>query len=356
MIKCVILIPAYKPEPILIQIVKELKSRGFENVVCVDDGSGMQYRQLFLKLQNDIGVTVLRHATNLGKGRSLKTGFNYITNNFHTSEVSSVITMDADGQHKVENVVDLYNGYNGETALVLGSRKFAGNNIRVPLRSKIGNIATKWIFNYLCNIDIADTQTGLRLYPFELLPRLMKVSGEGYEYETNCLLYCKEENINLEEREIETVYENNNATSHFNPLIDSVKIYAVIMKYTCASLVTVGVDYFVFFLMAYISKNVFVMTYSGRAVAAIFNFILNKKVVFKNVNVKPAKQVFRYLALLSISGTVSATAILIGQNICSFNILLLKAMVEIFLFFFNFYIQKNYVFEKETSYEKSSMN
>ena len=87
--------------------------------------------------------------------------------------------------------------------------------------------------------------------------------------------------IELNEVEIETIYENNNESSHFNPLGDSLKIYKVIFKYLCSSGLSVVVDYAVFFTLTNYTNNVFLLTYSGRVCSSIINFIINKKVVFK---------------------------------------------------------------------------
>lgn len=341
---CVIVMPAYNPEPVLVYLVKCLLNAGFHNILCVNDGSSPDCQGIFDELKELTEVVLIEHAVNLGKGRAIKTAFNYICS--HYSGISSVITMDADGQHTVEAVEKLYRSYEKNEKLLLGSRKFTDKRAKVPFRSRLGNIITRYVFRYLCNLDISDTQTGLRLYPYSILAPMLKVGGEGYEFETNCLLYCKENNIEIQEVEIETIYEDNNTSSHFNPLRDSIRIYTVICKYMFASFLSVIIDNFVFCMISRANDNVFVMIYSGRAVAAIINFLINRKIVFKNTQEGLLRQIVRYILLLIISGTVSAMLVSWGEKILLINILVIKIFVDVMLFFINFYIQKNYVFEK----------
>jgi putative flippase GtrA len=179
-----------------------------------------------------------------------------------------------------------------------------------------------------------------------LLPLSCHVDGERYEYETNVLLKMKSESVNIREVTINTVYENNNSESHFNPLRDSVKIYAVILKYMCSSILSVIIDYTVFFLVAYFTENIFVMTYSGRACSSLVNFMTNKNIVFKSSgNWLP--QLVKYMVLVLISGTISAVAVSLLQSIIGCNLLVTKVIVELILFFVNFYIQRNLIFVKK---------
>lgn len=94
--------------------------------------------------------------------------------------------MDADGQHCVEDAIslcDLADKYPDE--LILGSRGLKEN---VPLRSRIGNTVTRAVYRLFTGIKIHDTQRGLRAFSLELIPELLKIPGEHYEYEMNVLL------------------------------------------------------------------------------------------------------------------------------------------------------------------------
>lgn len=342
----VILIPAYNPDETLVGLVKNLIRSGLTHVVVVNDGSKetceCTFEQLDKLMEGD--VWVLKHCTNLGKGRAIKTGINFVAN--HYPDCMGVITVDADGQHGLDDIRKmsqvLMEKYK-EDNIILGCRFGKNNMTKVPLRSQIGNGCTKYILRYLCNLNVSDSQTGLRAIPAKLFPKLVKIKGEGYEYETNMLLDLIDENIEIVEVPITTIYEENNPTSHFNPVKDSLKIYSVIIKYSIASILSAVVDNLTFILLLPHCRNIWTLTFAGRAIAAIFNFSVNKKVVFKKRG-NAWRQGIKYIMLLVISGTTSAILVQILQNILHINIIILKMLVEMALYFVNFYIQKNFIF------------
>lgn len=343
----IVVIPAYNPSDVLLELVSGLQEIGIQHIICVNDGS-IRSGPIFEKLERLLdtgGGYLLKHAVNFGKGIALKTAFNYILNELPGKSI--VITMDADGQHTISAAEKVIQSYTGTKEMILGSRTMSTSKVKVPLRSRFGNAVTKWVFRYLCNIHIRDTQTGLRLYPVEILPEMLKVKGSRYEYETNCLLYCKDNDIGLKEVEIETIYEDGNTSSHFNPLKDSLKIYSVILKYMCSSFLSVIIDYVVFFSISKYVGNIFLMTYLGRICTAIVNFLINRKVVFKKDG-NLALQALKYIALLLVSGTMSAILVQWGAALLGRNYLVfIKVIVELILFFFNFYVQKNFVFTRK---------
>ena len=79
---------------------------------------------------------------------------------------------------------------------------------------------------------ISDTQTGLRGIPLAMIPRLLVIPHHGYEFELEMLLVCKYEGIRIRETGIQTIYLDGNRSSHFNPLLDSFRIYFVLLRFT----------------------------------------------------------------------------------------------------------------------------
>ena len=92
-------------------------------------------------------------------------------------------------------------------------------------------------------MKVHDTQTGLRAFRTELIPVLRDIPGERYEYEMNVLLRFARDKIRILEHEIETIYIDNNAQSHFDTVKDSVRIYKEIFKFSAFSFVGFLVDY-----------------------------------------------------------------------------------------------------------------
>ena len=233
----VVLIPAYNPNiDIMNEFLGKLKA-SFQNIVIVNDGSSSQYSLFFAKLSTE--YPTINHYKNLGKGRALKTGINYILNNY--PNIKAIITADCDGQHTVKDIKKCYHKWQkSKSSLILGCRDFT--NEKVPLKSRYGNKITKDIFMLFTGLKISDTQTGLRVIPKEVSSIILDVKGERYEYETNVLLETKKLDIPIVEEKISTIYINNNKESHFNPIKDSIEIYKLFIKYIISSLSSFALD------------------------------------------------------------------------------------------------------------------
>ncbi len=222
----VVLIPAWQPDARLEALVGELRQAQLLRLVLVDDGSGPQSEALLERLAALPEVALCRHTENRGKGRALKTGFQYVLG--LSPAVTGVVTADADGQHLAADIVLVARRLAATFSRpVLGVRDFAG---KVPWRSRFGNGLARRIFAWRTGCDVQDTQTGLRGLPVTLLPALMALPGERYDYETVMLLYlCCNSGV-PDEIAIRTVYLDKNRSSHFHPLQDSLQVYRALLR------------------------------------------------------------------------------------------------------------------------------
>lgn len=219
-----ILIPAFEPDDKLTAFVKEIREH-FGHVVVVDDGS-TSGAEVFAAVRPLVDV-VLVHRENRGKGAALRTGFACILDSL--PGVAGVVTADADGQHlprDVRRVADALCGHPG--GLVLGVRSFSG---KVPFRSRFGNWWARAFFRMLTGLDILDTQTGLRGVPRDVLPRMLELRGDRYEYEMEMLAQCQSFPSPPLQIPIETVYIDENRSSHFHPLRDTFRTQYVIFRW-----------------------------------------------------------------------------------------------------------------------------
>lgn len=344
----VLIIPTLEPNIEFIKIVCNYKKH-FNKIVVVDDGSGDEYNSIFKEL-SDMGVIVLTHALNYGKGRALKTAFNYVLNNY--KDVDGVITVDSDGQHLVSDAIKCSDALiNSENKLVLGTRNFDEDN--VPLKSKVGNKLTRNLLKILCGISISDTQTGLRAININDIKKFIYTKGERFEYETNMLLDAKKYNIKFEEVPIETVYLNENRGTHFNPIRDSIEVYKTFIKYLFVSLSSFLVDILFFMLFFNILSSVsnfpFVMhkivlsTIGARIISSLYNYFLNRRIVFEQNNSK--KFIIKYYILVILQMGISSLSVALLSEIFSSNIIvLLKIIVDILIFIVNYYVQREWVF------------
>jgi glycosyltransferase involved in cell wall biosynthesis len=229
------LIPAYRPAKELPVFVRTmLKSGAIQGAIIVDDGSGPESELVFRQLSRMQGVHMLTHEENLGKGAALKTGLNFARYNY--PGCSGVVTADADGQHDPDDVVKVarelveHPGY-----LTLGVRGF---DTVVPFRSRFGNEVTKHVFRVFSGQNVSDTQTGLRGIPMELIPAFTKLRPNGYDFELANLLMCGRLVRPIRELTIRTIYADGNSSSHFRPMLDSMKIYAVFVRFVGVSLLS----------------------------------------------------------------------------------------------------------------------
>ena len=342
----IVLIPAYQPGQALVDSVRTLLKADL-TVVVVDDGSEAEYATVFDQL--DARVRCIRHDKNQGKGAALKTGYRYIKANFGHDFV--IITADADGQHTVSDIEKLAEVYSDvPRTLLLGVRTFDGDN--VPLRSRFGNELTRKIFALVTKQEISDTQTGLRAFDYSLVDFMLGVGGDRFEYETNVLLECSRRGITIHELPIQTVYENNNQSSHFNPIKDSWAIYKEIFKFASSSLLSFAVDYGVFLLMVSLTSSwslALSVTFANvvaRLVSASVNFTVNKNFIFKHRG-SIAKNILQY-ALLAISILVGNT-ILLNILIGAFDIapFAAKIITEIAFFCISYMVQRNIIFTQK---------
>jgi len=295
-----VLIPAYNPGVSLLDLVESLQTKGFGSIIVVDDGSNKSSQSIFCTLESNKSSFVLRHSVNMGKGRALKTGMNY----FYLTRPNDIglVTVDADGQHVIEDIVKVTERFlKNQKALVIGSRQF---DKRTPLRSLLGNIVTRYVFGMLVGKKVSDTQSGLRCIPKKLQSTLIVTSGERYEYEMNVLIMAKENSVNILEEPISTIYIDGNKSSHFSPIIDSMKIYFLIIRFSFSSIFAGILDLALFGLTYSLSKNILTSIVVARLISGNINFVINKKLVFHNNN-NVTGTILKYYILFVIMGYIA---------------------------------------------------
>lgn len=337
-----ILIPAYNPDKTLIEVTGVLFRAGFSDIVIVDDGSKPECATIFHKLDQTDHCHVLRHAVNCGKGRALKTGLNYIYLNF--PEAAGVVTADADGQHRPEDIVRVAKSLaKNPGSMVMGVRKMGKE---VPLRSLLGNVLTRAVFALVMGKKISDTQSGLRGLPRAILPDVLKIKGERYEFEINMLILTKMKSVTVLEVPIDTIYIEDNKSSHFNPFFDSMKIYFQLLRYAFSSMLTSILDFIVFTIMFALSGDIMVSILVARfVVGSIFNFIVNRWLVFHS-RAGVMSSLFKYYTAILIMSIISYQLIDLAMFHMGFSVVMAKVVVETLLFGVTFLIQRDFVFGK----------
>lgn len=339
----IILIPAFEPDGKLLQLIKDLKqSAPATGILVVNDGSGPAFEHIFAQAKI-LGATVIGYQNNHGKGQALKTGFNYIGAN-HPGQ--HVVCADSDGQHCVTDILRVAGQVRGGTTMVLGERHFTG---QVPLRSRVGNGATRLFFALATGTWLADTQTGLRGYPAQLLPWLQTVRGNRYEYELNILLEARSQGHHLQSVPIETIYLHNNESSHFRPVRDSLRIYAPLLKFSLSSLTGFAVDVVAFLALMAATGSLLVAVLGARAISSGVNFAINRSLVFPEGRAAPLKRTAAHYFALVLVLLAANYGLLFTLTESGLPSLPAKVLTEIALFLLSFTVQKRFLFRGKTA-------
>ncbi len=344
--RIVLLIPAYRPSPILCDMVRELltgDARGsIDAVVIIDDGSGPEYADLFARVAELPRVTVVRHAVNLGKGAALKTGFNHAL--VAWPDIAGIVTADADGQHAVADILRVAEQLTANPdRLVLGVRAFAGD---VPLRSRLGNTVTRWVFRAFTGLHLLDTQTGLRGWPRSYCLDSLPIAINGYDFELECLLRAKHRagrTVEITQVPIKTIYHGPAGVSHFNPIRDSTRIYFVFLRYCGASLLAALIDSLTFSAVYAATSNIALSQTAGRCLAVAVAFLIARNIVFRS-DASIGRSLAKYLSLVTVMGFISYAFIAYLHERFGLPVLAAKLTAEGLLFVANFAIQRELVF------------
>lgn len=364
-----VIIPSLDPDEKLIHTVCGLTEIGFKDIVLVNDGSAPAHLHIFEQLEQMPEVTLLGYEVNKGKGYALKTAFDYCAKN--RPDIAGVVTADGDGQHLAVDIkacalkmVELKNH------VVLGVRDFYQKEaimiedgvekpVAIPDKSRKGNLLTIKIFKLLCGIQISDTQTGLRAIPKEYLELLTQTTGNRFEYETQMLLDLHKKKIPVTEVKIKTVYIGGNEGTHFHPVRDSIKIYSKIfghvIRFVLSSLSSSLVDFSIYSMLLFAigehltrQYRLLIAVVAARIISSLFNFFMNKKVVFKS-DAPIAQSMLRYYILcacimLSSYGLTYGLCTLL--NFGPTGETFIKIPVDCILFLVGFQVQNRWVYSE----------
>ena len=341
------LIPAYQPTDQLLSLLQEAKNKGFQ-IVVIDDGSDEALHEIFTSAA--CFGTVLHHAQNMGKGQAIKTGLSFIQSQY--PEDCIIVTLDADGQHCVADAQKICQvAQDHPDALVLGSRKLRDH---VPVRSRFGNTVTRFVYHVSTGQRVWDTQTGLRAFSARLIPQLLSIPGERYEYEMNVLLTCSLIGIPILEEEIKTIYIDGNASSHFDTVKDSWRVYKEILKFSAASLSSFFVDYGLYSVLTLWTSGmgdipgILVSNVGARIVSASVNYTINRKLVFQSK---------AHVVRSAVQYAVLASGILIGNTVVlsiladflGVNRYAAKLITELLFFLISWLVQRKVIFQEGTA-------
>jgi glycosyltransferase involved in cell wall biosynthesis len=217
-VSVVAVIPAFDAASTLGAVIEAARST--LPVVVVDDGSTDGTAEVARRL----GVTLLRHPENRGKGAALKTAFSWALEN----ELAGVVTLDADGQHLASEIPRFLAAYAETRAdLIIGSRRhlFPG---MLP-RRRLANTFSAWGITWASGVPVEDSQSGFRFYSARLM-REVRLRSTGFDLESEVIVAAAQRRLKIAVIPIELGFVDGLATSHYRPLADSLRIAWTVFK------------------------------------------------------------------------------------------------------------------------------
>ena len=232
-------IPAYNEEKNIAKIIVELKKVVDQIIVC-DDGS----TDSTSIIAESLGAIVIKHPKNSGYGSAIRSIF------LKAREINSkvLVTIDADGQHKIEDVNKIIKPIaDGQADISIGSR-FLDKHDNAPKYRKLGiNIITK-VTNSSLSEKITDAQSGFRAYNNKVLQSLTP-SDSGMGISTEILI--KSSNLGFKIAEVPTEIQYEGDTSTQNPVSHGTEVLMSTLKYISIErpLRFYGIPSFIFFVI-----------------------------------------------------------------------------------------------------------
>lgn len=202
--KIFILIPAYNEETKIGNVILDLKTNRYNNILVVNDGSNDRTAEIARKA----GAQVLNHIMNRGQGAALRTGIEYLR---ETYKPDIIVTFDSDGQHRVpdiEKIIDpiIKEGFD----IVLGSR-FLENKTNIPFLRKIILKAGIIFTNILSNINLTDTHNGLRALGPKAIHSIT-ISHREMEHASDIINEITKNKLKYKEVPVEIIYSDYSKT------------------------------------------------------------------------------------------------------------------------------------------------
>lgn len=346
-----LIIPAYEPDEVLVSIVAETLRAGKEtglqiSTLIVNDGSSAQSQKIFDELSTWEGVVVLHSVSNQGKGAALKKGIRHALAKTD-GQAEMVVTADADGQHLPKDIIAVAAVAMEKQSTAIGVRNFDSS---VPLRSRFGNLLTRQVFRLVSGHDIRDTQTGLRAIMRHDLYALVDIPYNRYEFELEMLSTLVKAGP-VEQVPINTVYEPQNPTSHFNPVIDSIRIYWVLFRYFFTILLISASEAFFIFLLTKLGASILVTIVVARAISVILYFNIARTFVFRS-NGDVWKQAVQLLLLVAVNLVFLYAFVSILEIGFDTPRVLAAILGNMAFFVINFIVQRNLIFAVATRADK----
>jgi polyprenyl-phospho-N-acetylgalactosaminyl synthase len=209
-----IVVPAFNEAGVIGDVITDLRSV-FANVVCVDDGSADGTGDVAVRA----GAHLVRHPVNLGQGAAIQTGVEYARSQ---PGARAFATFDADGQHRVEDVVTMIDRLDsGDVDIVIGTR-FGPGVSPPPLLKRLVLRTAVWLSPRGRRLGLTDTNNGLRVFNKTVADGL-DITMNGMSHATEFVMLIAENHWRVAEQPVEVLYTEYSSAKG-QPLLNGVNI------------------------------------------------------------------------------------------------------------------------------------
>ncbi len=213
-----VLLPGYNVARHLPDVVDGLRSAlPTATILLVDDGSADDTAEC----GRGLGITVIEHEQNQGKGMALRTGFAAAVE----AGADAVITMDSDGQHLPSETLRFVEAWERGADVVVGDRMRDNDNM--PWLRKRTNEFTSWVISRLAGAKIPDTQNGYRLFDTKVL-RDVELESRRYDMESEILIRAARHGFSVASVPVSTIYHDEE--SSINPFVDTLRFIRLVWR------------------------------------------------------------------------------------------------------------------------------
>lgn len=192
-----VIVPIFNEGEVIGPVIQNL-AQYFANIVCIDDGSSDNGGELARRA----GARVLQHSVNLGQGAALQTGFEYV---MQQSQASHVITFDADGQHLVNDALEMLElAKNTSIPVIFGSR-FLDKRTNPGVRKRVVLKLAVFFTRAFTGLRLTDAHNGLRILSREAL-EFIKLEQSGMSHATEIVHQIAKSKLEWREHPVEILY------------------------------------------------------------------------------------------------------------------------------------------------------
>lgn len=284
------------------------------------------------------GAHVVRHSVPLGIGRCMKSGLNACL--LRWPDCPGALLAATEDAFPLEWIKPMIQSMReSPMTLSLGIAPLTADTPKRQARDR------RWaarLFSLINGTRLSDVRPALRAAPAALMPRLAVAPGEGEDYLLNMVFHARADNMPVKQVELSPYAVG-------CPLLKPIHWFSMVwtlVRFLLSSLASFGVDYGVFTLLyLFVSKSVTFCTVGARIISSFFNYMINRKMVFKSES-RGIGTLVRYYALVAALLAVNVLLLKLLSRLLSLPVLICKPIAEVCVYCISYWVQRDVVFRK----------